>query len=102
MSVCRPIGHIAGNLTFAAIGISMRVKHGNHGMLHVCWIADDGCLYLVHAAHPMARAIERTAPQQIINRYRKQPAFGWRDIEVDLRQARADFAQSALTEAVNA
>jgi len=98
----RPIAHIAGDLTLAAINISMRVK-GRHGnSVHVCWLADDGCVYLQLRNHTDARAIERHASQQIVNRYRDQPAFGWSDIETDLQQARVDFAQNALAEAIAA
>lgn len=99
MSLVRPIGHIAGNLIFAAHAIAHRVRHNGANAVHVLWLADDGCLYLQHAAHPSARAIERTAPQQVVTRYRKQPDFGWRDIHADLQQARADFAHAALAEA---
>ncbi|MGC1547443.1 MAG: hypothetical protein WA777_02845 [Rhodanobacter sp.] len=102
MPICRPIGHIAGNLTFAAISISMRVKHSTHDAVHVCWLADDGCLYLQQAGHASTRAIERHAPEQIMMRYRKQPNFTWRDIQNDLIQARAEFAERALAEAIAA
>lgn len=99
MSLNRPIGHIAGNLAYAAHAIAHRVRYYAPVAVHVLWLADDGCLYLQHAAHPAARAIERTAPQQVVMRYRKQAEFGWRDIHADLQQARADFATAAMQEA---
>jgi hypothetical protein len=100
MHPTRPITHVAGNLTLAAINISVRVKAGHGNSVHMCWVADDGCIYLQHRNHVDARAIERYSPQQIVNRYRDQPAFGWNDIEADLQQARVDFAQNALAEAI--
>lgn len=98
MSRSRPIGHIAGNLTVTAINISYRVRI-RPSVVHVCWLGDDGCIHLQHAGHTSARAVERCAPHQVINRFRQQPEFGWRDIEADLQQARIDFAAHAIREA---
>ncbi|MDR3446662.1 hypothetical protein [Dyella sp.] len=102
MSVCRPIGHIAGNLAFAAIGIAMRVKHALNDAVHVCWITDDGCIYLQQAAQREARAVLRNAPDQVVTRYRKQAGFAWSDVHDDLTKARADFAAHAMAEALQA
>lgn len=99
MPISRPIGHIAGNLVFAALHVSRQIKQLPTNALLACWLADDGCIYAHRIDHPAARAIQRTAPQQIINRYRRQPGFGWRDVHDDLLDARADFATHAMAEA---
>jgi hypothetical protein len=98
----RPIGHIAGNIAITAVTIAHRVKSGMHDAIHVCWLTDDGCIYLQQRGHDVARAIERTAPETIIARFRKQPGMTWQDIHEDLQQARIDFAHRAIAEAMAA
>lgn len=100
MPTRRPIGHLAGNLTITAIGLAARVRHGHGNAVHLLWHTDDGCLWFLPAAHPLAIAVTRTASAQIINRYRNRDGFGWRLILEDLQQASADFAADAMREAV--
>ena len=102
MSAARPMGHIAGLLSFTALNIRFRMAQAACDVIHVCWINDDGCLYLEQATHPAARAIARHAPEQILMRYRNQLAMTWRDIESDLMDARTAFVSRAIAEAVSA
>ena len=98
----RPIGHIAGALSFTALHICFRIAQATHDAIHVCWISDDGCIYLEPASTPTARAVVRHAPDQVQARYGKRPSLGWRDVEEDLQAARSAFVSRAMTEAMHA
>lgn len=92
----RPTGHIAGNLNILAIGMHHRMKSGSAREVFVGWVADDGCVFMAPSAHPKARAITAHAPEQVVQRYRKQPGFGWADILDDLAEARDAFMRRSL------
>ncbi|WEN13674.1 hypothetical protein PY254_10490 [Rhodanobacter sp. AS-Z3] len=106
MTPLRPIGHIAGNLPILAVTIVYRVRMANDARQYVCWVDDDGCVYLALTSHPRANAMLRHAQEQRVNTYRKprQAPFPCTatDITDDLRQARAAFAQRTLHEASEA
>lgn len=99
MPTNRPIGHIAGSLAIVAMTIAQRVNAAHGHSVHICWLDDSGCLYLQPTTHPAAQAVLRVAPDQVVQRYRKQPGFGWQHIADDLDDARCDFATRHLAEA---
>lgn len=105
-SPLRPIGHIAGNLAILAVAIVYRVRLASDGQTFVCWVDDDGCVYLALAHHPRAIAMRRHARDQVVNTYRKpcRAAFPLTssDITDDLRQARAAFALRTVHQATEA
>ena len=103
MSPLRPIGHIAGNLPILAVAIAYRVRLANDALQYVCWVDDDGCVYLALTRHPRANAMLRHAHEQHVNTYRKprQAPFPCTatDITDDLRHARAAFALRTVRQA---
>lgn len=106
MSPLRPIGHIAGNLAILAVAIVYRVRLASDGQTFVCWVDDDGCVYLSLTHHPRAIAMRRHAREQMVNTYRKpcRAAFPCTasDITDDLHQARAAFALRTVHQATEA
>lgn len=92
----RPFGHIAANLDVLAIALNQRIRHGSRQETFVAWIADDGCVFMAAAAHPISRAVVAHAPEQVFQRYRRLPDFGSSDIRADLAEARRDFASRSL------
>lgn len=110
MPALRPIGHIAGNLQILAVGLIYRVRQAPPATNYACWLDDDGCVYLAKADHMRSRSMQRHAPEQRINTYRKPKRVPFPltvdDIVTDLKQARAEQAishlQQAYTEALSA
>lgn len=106
MSLLRPIGHIAGSLSILAVTVLYRVRLASDGQAYVCWIDDDGCVYLALTHHPRAAAMNRCAREQRVNTYRKPvgapfPLTG-ADIADDLRQARTEHATRNMHQAAEA
>jgi len=100
MTTLRPIGHLAGNLPVTAVTLGARVRNGHGNAVYLLWHTDDGCLWFLPAAHPLATSVVRSSPAQIINRYRNREGFGWRLILEDLQQTSAAYASAAMREAV--
>jgi hypothetical protein len=101
-----PIGHIAGNLPILAVAIAYRVRLASDGLQYVCWVDDDGCVYLALTRHPRAASMLRHAPEQRVNTYRKprKAAFPCTasDITDDLLAARAAMASRQVQQAIEA
>lgn len=106
MTPLRPIGHIAGNLQILAVAIAYRVRTANDGLQYVCWVDDDGCVYLALTRHPRANAMLRHAQEQHVRTYRKprQAAFPLTasDILDDLQAARVEHALRTVRYATEA
>lgn len=103
MSPVRPIGHIAGNLQILAISAAYRMRQAADGATYLCWIDDDGCVYLAISTHPRAIAAQRHAPEQRVCSYRKPKSkpfpLGAVDMLADLRAARTEHAMRHLQQA---
>lgn len=103
MTPLRPIGHIGGRLGILAVAIAYRLRLANDGHQYACWVDDDGCVYLALTRHPRAAAMQRHAPEQRINTYRKpckQPfPLSVSDIQHDLHEARIAQARRHLHQA---
>lgn len=103
MSILRPIGHIAGNLSILAVSIVYRLRLAPDGQTYAAWVDDDGCVYLALTHHPRATAMLRCAREQRVNTYRKPRGAAFpllaSDISDDLRDARAEWAQRAVDQA---
>lgn len=106
MTPLRPIGHIAASLPILAVAIVYRLRQAPSGSIYVCWVDDDGCVYLALDSHPRAQAMQRHAPEQRVNRYRKPQRLPFpltpTDITDDLRNARAELASRHLQQATEA
>lgn len=102
----RPLGHIAGNLDILAVSIVYRLRLASDERTYACWVDDDGCVYLALTHHPRAAAMQRHAPEQRINTYRKprRAAFplAASDIRADLDDARAQHAARTVNQAMEA
>lgn len=103
MPLLRPIGHIACNLQILAISVAYRVRLAPSATSYACWVDDDGCVYLALSAHPRATSMQRHAPEQRINTYRKPKAQPFPltadDIVTDLQDARVALANRSLRQA---
>jgi hypothetical protein len=106
MNPLRPIGHIAASLPILAVRIAYRLRLANDALQYVCWVDDDGCVYLALTRHPRANAMLRHAQEQQINTYRKprKAAFPLTasDIADDLHAARATFTARTMHYAIEA
>lgn len=102
----RPIGHISSNLQILAVSISYRMRMAAPATSLICWVDDDGCVYIASADHQRASAMQRHAPEQRINTYRKPKRVPFplttNDIVADLQQARSEQAHRHLQQATEA
>jgi len=103
MSPLRPIGHIAGNLQILAVSACYRVRLANDGQRYLCWVDDDGCVYLALTHHPRAAAVRRHFPEHVVRIYGKPKAAPFpltaADIINDLQEARTAQASRHMREA---
>lgn len=103
MNPPRPIGHIAGNLGYLAIAVLYRLRQAPPATTYACWVDDDGCVYLTLNTHPRAAAMQRHAPEQRINTYRKPKHLPFplttTDVVADLREALDAFAERSVRQA---
>ncbi len=106
MAPLRPIGHIAGNLRILAVSACYRVRLASDGQRFLCWVDDDGCVYLALSHHPRAIAVRRHSPESIVRTYGKPKGAPFpltvTDIHDDLQQASSDFARRSLSQASEA
>jgi hypothetical protein len=106
MTPLRPIGHIAASLPILAVAIVYRLRQAVPGTTYLCWVDDDGCVYLALTTHPRAAAVQRHAPEQPINRYRKPKGAPFpltsAYITDDLLHARAALAARHMQQATQA
>lgn len=104
MTPLRPIGHIAASLPILAVAIAYRLRLANDALQYVCWVDDDGCVYLAITRQPRANAMLRHAQEQHINTYRKprKAAFPLTasDIADDLHAARAAYTARTVYQAI--
>lgn len=103
MPPIRPIGHIAGNLRILAISARYRLRLATDGHRYLCWVDDDGCVYLALTRHPRANAVQRHYPEHIVQTYAKPRGAPFPltvdDIANDLQDARHAQATRHLREA---
>lgn len=103
MSPLRPIGHIAGNLQILAVSVCYRLRLASDGQRYLCWVDDDGCVYLALTHHPRAAAVRRHFPDQVVRLYGKPKGAPFPlttgDIVSDLQEARTAQASRHLHEA---
>jgi hypothetical protein len=106
MTPLRPIGHIAASLPILAVAIAYRLRLANDALQYVCWVDDDGCIYLAVTRHPRANAMLRHAAEQRVNTYRKprKAAFPLTasDIVDDLKAAQTAHAYRTMHQAMQA
>lgn len=99
----RPIGHIAGNLRILAITVRYRLRLASDGQRYLCWVDDDGCVYLALTHHPRATAVRRYFPDHIVRTYGKPKGAPFpltsTDIANDLQDARTVQATRHLRDA---
>jgi len=104
MSVLRPIGHIAGNLQILAVSVCYRLRLAADGQRYLCWVDDDGCVYLAVTHHPRAAAVQRHFLDNTVRTYRKPPGAPFPltayDIVADLQEARLAQAGQHMREAL--
>ncbi|MEO7065357.1 MAG: hypothetical protein ABI114_00450, partial [Rhodanobacter sp.] len=71
---------------------------------YVCWVDDDGCVYLALTSNARANAVLRFAPEQRVNTYRKPRMAAFplthKDIVEDLTQARTNHAAQQMRQAI--
>lgn len=99
----RPIGHIVGDLGYLAIAVVYRMRQATTGQPCHCWVDDDGCVYLSAATNPRAIAMQRHAPEQRVNTYRRSPGGEFplttSDVIADLREAAVAYATRSVRHA---
>lgn len=101
----RPLGHIAADLAILAAVITSNMRKQAAAARCVCWVDDDGCVYLAPTEHPRADSMQRHAAEQRINTYR-MPSNGRfplrpADVQTDLQDARAAHASRALAQSMD-
>lgn len=103
MSPLRPIGHIAGNLQILAVSACYRLRQAAAGQRYLCWLDDDGCVYLALTHHPRAVAVQRHFYDNIVRVYGKPRGAPFplttADIVNDLQEARSAQASRHMREA---
>lgn len=103
MSPLRPIGHIAANLQILAVSACYRLRMASDGQRYLCWLDDDGCVYLALTHHPRAAAVRRHFRDNIVRLYGKPKGAPFPlttgDILNDLQEARAAQANRHMREA---
>jgi hypothetical protein len=103
MAPLRPIGHIAANLQILAVSVGYRLRMASDGQRYLCWVDDDGCVYLALAHHPRAIAVARYCADHIVRTYAKPKGMPFpltaADIFNDLQEARTAQATRHVREA---
>lgn len=103
MAPLRPIGHIAGNLQILAVSACYRLRLASDGQRYLCWVDDDGCVYLALTSHQRAAAVHRHFRDNIVRVYGKPKGAPFplttTDIVNDLQEARTAQANRHLREA---
>lgn len=103
MAPLRPIGHIAANLQILAVSVCYRLRMASDGQRYLCWVDDDGCVYLALAHHPRAIAVARHCRDQVVRTYGKPKGAPFPlttgDIVNDLQEARTAQASRHMREA---
>lgn len=103
MTPLRPIGHIAANINILALAIVYRLRIASDGQKYVCWVDDDGCVYLALTSHPRANGMLRHAQEQHVTTYLKPRMAAFpltaADVAGDLEQARVEQATRHMQQA---